>query len=200
MPKPLLRLRLSSGFTLLEIMLVILLMGMTAAAVTLTISSSSSKAKLEKSAKQFVASIEMVLDETVLNGFLVGIAIEDTRYQFLVRKEGKWAPLVAERFVAKRDIEEGITLHLTIDGLPLAQEDEIEETFFDEPFEEADVGFEKEEEIPEPQILIFPSGEMTGFELAFVTKNDDEKDVEVKVIGDSLGRLQIEAVNEDASK
>ena len=188
--------RISKGFTLLEMMLVVLLMGMTAAAVTLTMGNSGPKEKMERSAKQFIASVELVLDETVLNGFLVGVVVEENRYQFVLRKDGKWIPLESERLLAKRDMEDGVTLHLEVEGLPLVQEDEDTTTFFEEPFEEADVGFEKEKELPEPQILIFPSGEMIGFHLIFSSRDDENNEVEVKVIGDSLGHFKLETFNE----
>lgn len=193
------RLHSIKGFTLIEIMLVILLMGMTAAAVTLTYNTSSPKDKMARSAKQFIASVEMIQDETVLNGFLVGIVVEDNRYQFVLRKQGEWLPLEVERLLTKRNMDEGVTLLLDVEGLPFKQEDEDKTTFFEQPFEEADVGFEKEEPLPEPQILLFPTGEMTGFELVFLTKDDDHKDIEVKVIGDSLGRMQLKTANESTS-
>jgi len=45
---------------------------------------------------------------------------------------------------------------------------------------------------PEPQILLFPSGEMSAFELSFVTRNEMNKEIEVVVFGDVLGRLKLD--------
>ncbi|MGL4833008.1 MAG: prepilin-type N-terminal cleavage/methylation domain-containing protein, partial [Shewanella sp.] len=60
-----------AGFTLMEVMLVILLMGLTAAAVTMSIGNSGPKQALERTAQQFMAATELVLDETVLSGHFV---------------------------------------------------------------------------------------------------------------------------------
>ena len=65
-----------AGFTLMEVMLVILLMGLTAAAVTMSIGNSGPQQALDRTARQFIAATEMVLDETVLSGQFIGIVIE----------------------------------------------------------------------------------------------------------------------------
>lgn len=75
-----------AGFTLMEVMLVILLMGLTAAAVTMSIGNSGPQQALEKTAQQFIAATELVLDETVLSGQFIGIVVEKTSYQFVFIK------------------------------------------------------------------------------------------------------------------
>lgn len=181
----------SSGFTLLEIMLVILLMGMTAAAVTLTMGVKGPKEQMQHNAKQFIASVELILDEAVLSGKLIGIEVDNHSYQFVYRQNNKWQAFTSDRLLAKREMPPEITLELQIDGLPLVQNDEEDETFFDKPFEEADLGFEKEANPIDPQVLIFPSGEMTNFTLNFYSKNDDNQEIKEAVNGNALGRLTL---------
>ena len=92
-------------------------------------------------------------------------------------------------------MDAGITLDIVIDGMPLVQEDEQNESWFDEPFIDEESEEEKKKH-PEPQILLFPSGEMTPFELGFNTINDDRQPVNVLVVGDALGRLTLGRVDE----
>lgn len=177
-----------TGFTLMEVILVILLMGLTAAAVTMSIGNSGPQQALERTAQQFMAATELVLDETVLSGQFIGIVIEKTSYQFVFYKDGKWNPLEKDRMLSEKQMETGVSLNLVLDGLPLVQEDEEEKSWFDEPFIEAKT--EDKKKHPEPQIMLFPSGEMSAFELSFIAKTDKGQ-IDVLVVGDALGRLTL---------
>ncbi|TRY12259.1 type II secretion system minor pseudopilin GspH [Shewanella hanedai] len=177
------------GFTLMEVLLVILLMGMAASAVTMSMSGADKKRELEKTAQQFMAATEMVLDETVLSGHFIGIVVEKESYKYVVYDEGKWKPLTKDRILGERQMEPGVRIDLVLDGLPLVQDDEEQDSWFEEPLIEKSE--EDKKKFPEPQILLFPSGEMSAFELMFVSDNDEGKEVEALVVGDALGRLTL---------
>ncbi|NRD71991.1 type II secretion system minor pseudopilin GspH [Shewanella sp. VB17] len=177
------------GFTLLEVLLVILLMGLAASAVTMGMGGSDKKKKLEATAKQFIATTEMVLDETVLNGFFIGIIVEDTSYKYVVYDDEKWQDLTQDRLLSERQMNEGVQIDLMLDGLPLAQEDEDDESFLGQSLMEQ--WAEEREKFPEPQILLFPSGEMSAFELTFVSEDESGNKVTALVVGDGLGRLTL---------
>ncbi|NMH66158.1 type II secretion system minor pseudopilin GspH [Shewanella salipaludis] len=184
-----------AGFTLMEVLLVVLLMGLTAAAVTMSMGNSGPKQLLERSAQQFIAATGMVLDETVLSGLFLGIVVEKDSYKFVVYDdEGKWQPLEQDRLLAEKTMKPGVELDLVLDGLPLVQEDEEKTSWFDEPLIEASA--EEKKLHPEPQVLLFPSGEMSAFELAFRMKDDQGRLTEVLVVGDALGRLTLGRPNE----
>ncbi|MGE6434679.1 type II secretion system minor pseudopilin GspH [Shewanella baltica] len=178
-----------AGFTLMEVMLVILLMGLTAAAVTMSIGNSGPQQALDRTARQFIAATEMVLDETVLSGQFIGIVIEKTSYQFVFYKDGKWEPLDKDRLLSEKQMEPGVVMNLVLDGLPLVQDDEEDDSWFKEPLIEPSADDKKKH--PEPQVMLFPSGEMSAFELTFITKTDKGQQVEALVVGDALGRLTI---------
>jgi len=84
-------------------------------------------------------------------------------------------------------MEEGIRLELVVEGLPLVQDDEEKESWFDEPLIE--LSDEEKRKYPEPQIIIFPSGEMNAFELAFSARDPESGPQETLIVGDALGRL-----------
>jgi len=175
----------------MEVLLVVLLMGLAATAVTLSFGGANQKQALERLAQQFMMSSEMVLDETVLSGQFIGIVVAENGYEYVYYDdEGKWKPLKQDRLLASREMEPGIELALILDGLPLSQEDEEETSWFDEPLIEPTE--EEKKKNPEPQILLFPSGEMSAFELAFIARDEQGKQIEVVVVGDSLGRLKLD--------
>lgn len=178
-----------AGFTLMEVMLVILLMGLTAAAVTMSIGNSGPQQALDRTARQFMAATEMVLDETVLSGQFIGIVIEKTSYQFVFYKDGKWEPLDKDRLLSEKQMEPGVVMNLVLDGLPLVQDDEEDDSWFEEPLIEPSADDKKKH--PDPQVMLFPSGEMSAFELTFITKTDKGQQAEALVVGDALGRLTI---------
>jgi len=173
----------------MEVLLVVLLMGLAASAVTLTMGGAGKQDELTRSARQFVAATEVVLDETVLSGAFIGIVIDDTSYRYVYFDEDKWKPLEQDRILAERQMEPGVSLDLILEGLPLTQEDEADESWFDELLiEKTD---EEKKKFPEPQIMLFPSGEMTGFELNFIAEDDAGRPLVAQVLGDSLGRLSL---------
>ncbi|BAJ04168.1 type II secretion system minor pseudopilin GspH [Shewanella violacea] len=178
------------GFTLMEVLLVVLLMGLAASAVTMTMSGADPQKKLERTALQFMTATEMVLDETVLSGHFIGIVIEKTSYKYVFYDEGKWKSLDRDRILTERQMDEGVEISLVLDGLPLVQEDEEQDSWFDEDFIEEESEEEKKK-YPEPQILLFPSGEMSAFEISFFSEDDQGNEIEALVVGDSLGRLTL---------
>ncbi|WP_185826908.1 type II secretion system minor pseudopilin GspH [Shewanella canadensis] len=181
--------KLQKGFTLMEVLLVVLLMGLAASAVTMSMSGADKQRELERSALQFMTATEMVLDETVLSGHFIGIVIDDESYKYVFYDEGKWKPLTQDRILSERQMEYGVKLELILDGLPLVQDDEEEDTWFEEPLIEKSE--EDKKKFPEPQVLLFPSGEMSTFELIFSSKDESGRDIEALVVGDSLGRLTL---------
>ncbi|UJF22167.1 type II secretion system minor pseudopilin GspH [Shewanella sp. OMA3-2] len=179
-----------SGFTLLEVLLVALLMGLAASAVTLSMSTAGPEQALKKQAQRFMTAVELVLDETVLSGQFIGIVVDDGAYQFVNYKDSKWQSIEQDKLLSEHELAPGMTLNLVLDGMPLDQEDEQQDSWFDEPFIDEPSAEEKKKN-PEPQILLFPSGEMTPFELNFTTYNENRQAIDVLVVGDALGRLSI---------
>jgi len=80
-------------------------------------------------------------------------------------------------------------MNLVLDGLPLVQDDEEDDSWFEEPLIEPSADDKKKH--PEPQVMLFPSGEMSAFELTFIAKTDKGQQAEALVVGDALGRLTI---------
>jgi len=113
---------------------VALLMGLVASSVVLTINVAGPEQILKKEAQRFMYATEMVLDESVLSGQFIGIVIDEDEYQFVFYQEGQWMPVEHDRLLSVQKMDAGITLDIVIDGMPLVQEDEQDESWFDDPF------------------------------------------------------------------
>ncbi|MDF0534573.1 type II secretion system minor pseudopilin GspH [Shewanella yunxiaonensis] len=187
------RLRLQ-GFTLLEVMLVILLMGLMAAAVTLSIGGGDQQQQLKREAQRFISVTEAVADEAVLSGQFVGIVVDKNAYHYVIYIDDKWQPLQRDNLVSEHQLPEGISTDIEVEGLPLDQDEDKDSLFDDDkkPFDDDP----KQQNNPEPQIMLLPSGEMTGFELTFIASGG-EQHYQQLVSGDNLGRLVMGRFDED---
>ncbi len=189
-------LRPSRGFTLLEMMIVVVLMGLMAVAVIPSIGSTGPKQKLEQQAKKFIALTELVMDETVLSGQFIGIVVDPDEYHFVVYKDEKWQPMTSDRLVTEHKMDEGVSLEVIVDGLPLKQSDEENESWFDDDDSknddsDTDTLDDQKKKFPEPQLLLFPSGEISPFELHFVSKDSQGNEIDELVTATALGQLTL---------
>ena len=174
------------GFTLLEVMLVVLLMGLMAAAVTLSMGGGSQQQALSREAQRFIATTEALQDEAVLSGTFFGIVVEKNKYHYVMFHENKWQPVEKDNLLVERELPEGVTTNLEVEGLPLEQ-DEQQQSWFDEPL--IDDAAEQKKKFPEPKIMLLPSGEMTGFKLRFISQDGDGKPLKQLVSGNGLGQM-----------
>ncbi|MDC8829345.1 type II secretion system minor pseudopilin GspH [Alteromonas gilva] len=166
--------RAARGFTLLEVMLVLLLMGLAAGYVVFNAISTDPAEQLEREARRLQVVIDMASDYAVLNQQQLGIRIdeENRTYSFMrLNDEDEW------QFIEEQKVYEPVTLTepffftLTLDDLPWEEGDRLfERDMFDNALsvneQDINVG-EEEPPPPPPQILIMSSGEITPFSLVF---------------------------------
>ncbi len=155
------------GFTLLEILLVVALIGLAASAVMLSVGRSGPEQDVQTEAERFVALFQLVQEESEMSGDELGLRVEENRYLWVKRDgEQKWQPLDDDRFLVERQLDEGMLLALELEDLPFVDDDRLTEKgglFEDKPlFEE-----QEEEQQFEPQLLISPGGDTTPFSLTF---------------------------------
>ena len=83
----------SNGFTLVEVMLVMLLIGLLATTVVMNFSGESREERLEKEAERFQQLFQFVAETAMLKQQEWGLYVLPDRYGFLYydNNEGKWA-------------------------------------------------------------------------------------------------------------
>ncbi len=108
------------GFTLLEIMVVVLLIGVSIAVIALNLERDIDQVA-EQEAHRFAALVEHLRDESVLTGRLHGIEIDEpqSRYRFLIFDK-KWLPVAQDDSFRPRVIPEYLTIQFN------AGQDQIE--------------------------------------------------------------------------
>jgi len=186
-----------SGFTLLEIMLVIFLMGMMVTGVVMTMNTAGPDRQLKQEAARFIGVLELAEEEALLSSIEMGIVIEEQQYQFVyLDDDDKWSAFNDSKFFAKKELQEDMLLSLELAGLT-AQGSLLgdRKLFADDDglFEDNDGLFEGDDKQVriEPDIFIYSSGEITDFTLTFTYMDADLGDSSIKVQFDEYGDLMI---------
>jgi len=165
-----------TGFTLIEIMVVLFVIGISVAVVTLNFSGTDPKEALQKKVQRFQIVFDMVSDYAVMNQMQLGLRIEPEQgsyYFMFLNDEDKWRPITTDELFSEYQLEEDYYLELELDNLPWIDEDSLfnSDGLFDEGLsvseDETEIGEEEEQEPDPPQVFIFSSGEFTPFSLIF---------------------------------
>jgi general secretion pathway protein H len=140
------------GFTLLEVMVVIVIIGIIVSQITISFSGQSPEEILKTEARRFASLAQLASEEALLSNALIGIAVDHDGYQFLRRQKDKWQASTESVF-RKRSLPDEVRIALDSDYHPA----------------------EKEEEKLAPSILILPSGEITPFHITFISEATDDR-------------------------
>ncbi|MEE1675165.1 type II secretion system minor pseudopilin GspH [Agarivorans aestuarii] len=177
------------GFTLLEVILVLLLMSMGIYSVVMSVSGSSEQKIVEQQAKRLAALIQYAQEQALLTGYDYGIYSDAEKYQFVRMEKQRWVKL-NDRIFKEKVFEEPYFLELSLEN------EELEEQgygsgslgFEGDGLFEKDFITEEVEQTIVPQVLLLSSGEVTPFKLVFAYEDSLNR---WQVSSDDLGQLTI---------
>ncbi|MEO9467725.1 type II secretion system minor pseudopilin GspH [Parasphingorhabdus sp.] len=86
------------GFTLVELMIVLVILGLTASLVVLTMSDGGGD--LEQDAQRFAARTAALRDNAILQSRPMAVQVTSSGYSFLERRKGSWSVLEDKPFVS----------------------------------------------------------------------------------------------------
>ncbi|EPI4818053.1 prepilin-type N-terminal cleavage/methylation domain-containing protein [Vibrio alginolyticus] len=192
--------RKHNGFTLIEILLVLVLLSLTAVAVISTLPTSQ-KDLSKQYAQSFFQRLQLLNEEAVLSGKDFGVRVDDAKstYALLSLTSEGWQPLKLKQIPSKTKLEEDITLQLELGGGAWDNDERLFKpgSLFDENMfaEEED-----EKKIEPPQVFIFSSAEVTPFTLSFFPQNGDAFNDGWRVIGKESGQILLLAPGEEVKE
>ncbi|MGB5440347.1 MAG: type II secretion system minor pseudopilin GspH [Gammaproteobacteria bacterium] len=145
--------RRSAGFTLIELMVVIVLIGIIFTFAVLSLGGDDVAELMEQETRRLVTLLDMASDEAIIRGEELGMHFTDDGYTFLVLGNAGWEAPQDDVLLKSHTLPAGIELRLEVEGeLPLLGARDAEE--------------EDEDDSLVPQVYILSSGEMTPFTLS----------------------------------
>jgi general secretion pathway protein H len=191
----------NKGFTLLEVLVVIALIGLIISAVQFNFSTKRPEDSLKKASHQFAALFESAANYGLLNNIELGLYISDKSYKFLGYDGLKWSEIPDQDWLAEQELPEDITFNLELDDLPIEDPLLFDSSLFTEE-NESYLSFDaiektKEEKPLIPQVYILSGGDITPFSLTFrfteeVSLYDDLSELAYRVTGIYSTTLTIE--------
>lgn len=175
--------RRSGGFTLVEILVVIVIISIVMSIAMLSITLAGGDNQLRDEAQRVISLVDVAQDESLLQGREFGLEFMQGSYRFVEFNPltQQWSEVIGDDTLRQRELPEELELELFIEERRVILKTDPART---ESGEEDRPGIERYA----PHVLIYSSGDMSPFELHFVRRVDDSL---VAVQGDAAGVLEI---------
>ena len=137
------------GFTLLELLVVIVIVAILFTFTTLAIRGTTPEELIKTEALRLDRLLQLALEEATLKGQEYGLEFSPDSYRFLLYFEDQWLPLDQDQLLRKRELPDTMEFELEIEQIDVLIEDKPTDT--DDP----------EKDDPRPQVFLLSSGEIT---------------------------------------
>jgi len=161
--------RTAAGFTLIEILVVIVIIGVMVSAATLSMGVLGRDSEVEDQSRRFWAVLRQAREESELQGLDVGVQLTPTEYLFqrFDQRNTVWTSITDDKLYAPRKLPEGLRFRAWLDGReivlkpPTKQQQQRKEPKDEDRDGKPDIDRSQ----PPPQIVVLASGEIMPFEL-----------------------------------
>jgi general secretion pathway protein H len=165
----------SKGFTLVEILVVVVIMVIVVSFAILAIGTSGRDTQLDEETRRIEGLIGLLHERALLEGRDFGMRIEPTAYEFVIydAKRDRWMPFDEDHEFRRRELPKGVSFQLKLDSQIVV-------------IKAIDRNLSTDQAPPAPQVAIAASGEGTPFQLTLLRDGTTAK---ASVDGDALGKL-----------
>lgn len=164
------------GFTLLEVMLVVLLIGLASLTVVMTFPNTlSSENNASWQAQRFATLLQLAEDEALISGNELGLVIEKNSYQFAIYDYSKqrWLASRVGEIEGKVELPELVSLEYSLSDSAWGEINNSDQDSFIEESERVDIEGDNKLKTLNPLIYVMSSGEVSPFSLVFSKADTD---------------------------
>ena len=174
---------LEFGFTLLELLVVLLIIGIVSSFAVLSTNLAGRDQSLDEESQRLLALLRLAGQEAVLQTEELAVQFDSNRYRFLRYEQNEWKPLEDDLF-RERTLPDTLHVDLQLEGRPIV---------LDAPDKDPDKSdMDKKDQPLTPQIVLLSSGEVSPFVLTLSKRSGDEQRV-IKSVGDGSFELDPKA-------
>ena len=154
--------RRSKGFTLLELLIVLVIIGITVSFTVLSFGLKNPQDELKQHGERIAALMQLASEESILLGQELALQFDTDGYSFLTLKNDRWLSIENDQIFRQRELPEHIRTEISVEG--------------------ADASDSASE-----RIYFFSSGEASPFTL---TLSSSDTDASYQLSGDSQAAIE----------